>query len=117
MICDSHIHVGQFRDVYTSPEELVAFLDDVGVDKFAVSSTSIWEEDYDKVLHEITGIQSDDKFRQEPRQLRNRDIGTDLVFGRNFGNVLQKARLPHRFAYRHDQYKRQECKRRLTKDE
>ena len=53
MICDSHIHVGQFRDVYTSPEELVAFLDDVGVDKFVVFLTSIWEEDYDKVLHEI----------------------------------------------------------------
>ena len=45
MICDSHIHVGQFRDIYTSPEELVSFLDKVGVEKFAVSSTSIWEED------------------------------------------------------------------------
>ena len=53
MICDSHIHVGQFRDIYTFPEELVSFLDKVGVEKFAVSSTSIWEEDYDKVLHEI----------------------------------------------------------------
>ena len=52
-ICDSHIHVGQFRDVYTSPKELVAFLDDVGVDKFAVSSTSVWEENYSKVLDEI----------------------------------------------------------------
>lgn len=53
MICDSHIHVGQFRDIYTSPQELVSFLDKVSVDKFAVSSTSIWEENYDKVLHEI----------------------------------------------------------------
>lgn len=58
VICDSHIHVGQFRDVYTSPKELVTFLEDVGVDKFAVSSTSIWEENYNKVLDEIKTLMS-----------------------------------------------------------
>lgn len=53
MLNDSHIHVGQFREIYTSPYELVGFLDNVGVDHFAVSSTTIWEENYEKVLSEI----------------------------------------------------------------
>ena len=53
MICDAHIHVGQFYDIYTSPNNLVAFLDDVGVDRFAVSSTTICEGNYEKVLKEL----------------------------------------------------------------
>lgn len=53
MICDAHIHVGQFRDLYTSSADLIRFLDKVEVDKFAVSSTTIWEEDYPKILREI----------------------------------------------------------------
>lgn len=53
MICDSHIHVGQFYDIYTSPRELVGFLDDVGVERFAVSSTTICEVNYEKVIGEI----------------------------------------------------------------
>ena len=53
MICDSHIHVGQFYDIYTSPRELVGFLDGVGVERFAVSSTTICEANYEKVIEEI----------------------------------------------------------------
>lgn len=53
MLNDAHIHVGQFREIYTSPRELVDFLDNVGVNHFAVSSTTIWEENYEKVLSEI----------------------------------------------------------------
>lgn len=50
---DSHIHIGHFFDIYTPPEDLVRFLNCVGVDKFAVSSTTTCEEDYEKVLDEF----------------------------------------------------------------
>ena len=50
---DAHIHVGQFREIYETPAELVAYLTEVGVEKFAVSSTTICEENYDKVIGEI----------------------------------------------------------------
>ena len=53
---DSHIHIGQFYDIYTSPKEAVTFLDRVSIEKFAVSSTTICEADYTKVLSEITEI-------------------------------------------------------------
>lgn len=52
MLFDSHIHIGQFYDLYTSPTELKHFLDSVGVDCFAASSTTICEGDYDKVIAE-----------------------------------------------------------------
>lgn len=55
-IHDSHIHVGQFREIYTSPEMLLDFLTTAKVDKFVVSSTSIWEEDYPKVLGELRAL-------------------------------------------------------------
>lgn len=58
MLNDSHIHVGQFREIYTSPRELVDFLDCVGVNHFAVSSTTIWEENYGKVLSEMRELLS-----------------------------------------------------------
>lgn len=53
MIFDAHIHVGQFFDIYTSPKCLTNFLDGVGVEKFAVSSTTICEGNYQKVLNEL----------------------------------------------------------------
>lgn len=49
---DAHIHVGQFRELYETPDELIAYLSSVGVTRFAVSSTTVCEEDYDKVLKE-----------------------------------------------------------------
>ena len=53
---DSHLHIGQFRDIYTSPQQLVDYLDSVGVGGFAVSSTTICERDYEKVLSEMKEI-------------------------------------------------------------
>ncbi len=53
---DAHIHVGQFREIYETPAELVSYLTGVGVEKFAVSSTTICEEDYDKVIGEIKDL-------------------------------------------------------------
>lgn len=52
MLFDPHIHFGQFYDLYTSPTELKRFLDSVGVERFAASSTTICEGDYDKVIAE-----------------------------------------------------------------
>lgn len=52
MLFDSHIHFGQFYDLYTSPTELKHFLDTVGVKCFAASSTTICEGNYDKVIAE-----------------------------------------------------------------
>ena len=39
-IHDAHIHVGQFRDLYSTPQDVMDFLTSVDVDKFAVSSSS-----------------------------------------------------------------------------
>lgn len=50
---DAHIHVGQFNDIYTSPREVVDFMQQAGVEKYIVMSTTIWEEDCEKVLHEM----------------------------------------------------------------
>lgn len=53
MFTDSHIHVGQFYDIYTTPAELIHYLDSVGVECFAASSTTICEGDYEKVIAEM----------------------------------------------------------------
>ena len=53
MLFDSHIHFGQFYDLYTSSMELKRFLDSVGVERFAASSTTICEGDYDKVMDKL----------------------------------------------------------------
>ena len=53
MFIDSHLHVGQYYHIYTSPADLLRMMDRVGVDCFAVSSTSICEGDYGKVLNEM----------------------------------------------------------------
>ncbi len=56
MLCDAHIHVGQFYDIYTSPEDLSVFLKEIGVDAIAVSSTTTCEENYNKVEKEIESL-------------------------------------------------------------
>lgn len=52
LLFDAHIHVGQFRELYESPCELTDYLSSVGVTRFAVSSTTVCEENYDKVIGE-----------------------------------------------------------------
>lgn len=52
-LSDAHIHVGQFNDIYTSPQEVVAFMQQADVEKYVVMSTTVWTEDYEKVLHEM----------------------------------------------------------------
>lgn len=53
MLCDAHIHIGQFYDIYTSPEEIASFLYALNVDVVAISSTTTCEEKYDKVIEEL----------------------------------------------------------------
>lgn len=55
-IYDSHIHVGQFYDIYTTPAELYEYLDSVGVKRFAASSTTICIGNYFHVLEEISAL-------------------------------------------------------------
>lgn len=53
MICDSHIHVGQYYEMYTSPEDVLTFVESVGLDMVAVSSTNTCEENYLKVIEDM----------------------------------------------------------------
>lgn len=53
MIVDSHIHVGQYFDRYFSPQQISSFMKAVGADYYAVSSTTMCEENYPKVLDEL----------------------------------------------------------------
>lgn len=53
MLIDSHVHVGQFFNNYYSPSDISQLMNDVGVDYYAVSSTTMCEENYIKVLDEL----------------------------------------------------------------
>ncbi len=50
---DSHIHVGQFFDLYFSPDTISSLMNKVGVSHFLVSSTTTCSERYSKVVREI----------------------------------------------------------------
>lgn len=52
-IHDSHIHVGQFEQEYYSPKSILAFLDQMKVSSFAVSSTTICSGNYQNAIMEI----------------------------------------------------------------
>jgi len=56
VIFDSHIHIGQFYEKYYSPEYIASFLKDMNIQKAIVSSTTICEENYEKVISEITEL-------------------------------------------------------------
>lgn len=60
MLIDTHIHVGQFNNQYFSAAYVSKLMSDVGVDYYAVSSTSMCEEDYPKVLDELNQLISID---------------------------------------------------------
>lgn len=65
-ICDAHIHVGQFFDQYTSPQALIELTKTLGIAKYAVSSTTICEENYSKVLSELEYLYANDSDRAYP---------------------------------------------------
>lgn len=55
---DFHVHVGQFNELYFSPEFIRDFLNSVDVDSFAVSSSSICGHDIEQTLYDIKRIVS-----------------------------------------------------------
>lgn len=52
-LIDSHVHVGQFTSFSFSPEDVSQLMKQLGVDYYAVSSTTMCEENYEKVVEEI----------------------------------------------------------------
>lgn len=53
MFIDSHIHMGQFHQHYFAPSVVHQLMEQVGVECYAVSSTTQCEENYTKVLDEF----------------------------------------------------------------
>lgn len=56
MLIDAHIHVGTFEKCHFSPTYVSSLMNSLGCDCYAVSSTSMCEEDYIKVLDEINDL-------------------------------------------------------------
>lgn len=56
MLIDSHIHVGQYYDHYYSPADIAILMNEVGIDYVLVSSTTMCEENYEKVVSEINRL-------------------------------------------------------------
>lgn len=65
-ICDSHIHVGQFYETYTSPQKLIELLKPIKIERYAVSSLTVCEENYPKVLKELEYLLTHDEKRVDP---------------------------------------------------
>lgn len=54
MICDAHVHIGKWNDgIYFSPQDVANKLKDLGVKKWAVSSTSSIDNNFDAVKAEF----------------------------------------------------------------
>ena len=53
MLIDTHIHVGQFNDLYFAPSFIHELMEQLNVAYYAVSSTTQCEENYPKVLSEM----------------------------------------------------------------
>lgn len=53
MVIDCHIHVGQFCDLYFAPSTIHQLLEQMNVAFYVVSSTTMCEENYSKVLDEL----------------------------------------------------------------
>jgi predicted TIM-barrel fold metal-dependent hydrolase len=57
---DVHTHMGQFFKLYISPARLSSFMKQIGAEKYAVSSTSMCEENDQKVLDEFHQLEEID---------------------------------------------------------
>lgn len=67
MLFDSHVHVGQFyNNVYFSPQMVLNVCKQIGITGIAVSSTTVAEENYPKVLSELEYLLSQDAVRVVP---------------------------------------------------
>lgn len=56
MLIDSHIHVGQFFDLYFAPSIIHKLMEQIEVDYYAVSSTTMCDENYPKVIDELQAL-------------------------------------------------------------
>jgi len=63
---DAHVHVGQFRQLYSSPEDVFAFLDSTGVSRMAVSSIGVCEGNPEVPIREVGRIVEVGKERITP---------------------------------------------------
>lgn len=63
---DLHVHIGQFYDRYFSPEYVVDLMASLNIERYAVSSTTVCEENYVKVLDEFSTLQTIAKERAIP---------------------------------------------------
>lgn len=66
MLIDTHIHVGNFFNMYFSPLDVSKLLQRLDVNYYAVSSTTICEENYSKVIDEIQELISLDRDKVLP---------------------------------------------------
>lgn len=60
MLIDTHIHVGQFHNLYFSPNYIHELMNKLGISFYAVSSTTQCEENYPKVLTELAELKKVD---------------------------------------------------------
>lgn len=65
-LIDIHVHVGHYNELYFSPNYIQRLLEEVRVDLYAVSSTSICIENYNKVLEELSILIEIDKSKVLP---------------------------------------------------
>ena len=86
MLCDSHIHIGQFYKEYFSPQWLMNKMAALGIDCAMVSSTTTCEENYDRVLAEMQALSQ---------------IGRDSVFPVLWVTplMMQDHKVIHRFLH------------------
>lgn len=63
---DIHIHIGRFNELHFSPASVQKLMTEVGVDYYAVSSTTICEENYEKVIGEFNELLRIDTDRAFP---------------------------------------------------
>ena len=84
---DAHTHLGQFHDCYYNPQTYINICKIVGITDVAVSSCTTVDEDYDKILSEISALLAQDEVKIypvlwiTPKMLRTKAIDKFLSSG------------------------------------
>lgn len=58
-IIDAHIHFGRFYNNYYRPDRVIRLLKQLGVDYFAISSTTTCSENFPKVIQEFESVREE----------------------------------------------------------
>src|SRR5574343_1717756 len=75
MVFDSHVHIGQFREHYYSPSEVLRYMRKSGISQFAYSSPStIISNDIGFLKREIKEMQEHTKGNSVPLQWITREM-------------------------------------------